>query len=360
MIRLVHAADLHMDSPFEAAGGRAEQRRAEQRELPERIAELCREKRADMLLLAGDLLDSAAAYSETLRSLRDALGGLDIPVFIAPGNHDFCSPASPYMRASFPDNVKIFTRPRLESVTLEAAGVRVWGAGYADTSCPPLLRGFAAPRSSDLLEIGVLHAQVNIPDSPYCPVATEDIAASGLDYLALGHVHAHSGLRRAGNTYYAWPGCPEGRGFDECGEKGVIYAELDIGRCDAEFVPICRRRYEVVSLPCSDSPETLLPEDTQNDIYKIIFTGERAEAPDLAALYERLSPRFFGLRLVDATVPARDVWDGAEQDSLRGLFLRRMRAQYDAAADEAEREGVVRAVRWGLAALDNGEAVARL
>ncbi|MCC8047766.1 MAG: DNA repair exonuclease [Oscillospiraceae bacterium] len=360
MIRLVHAADLHLDSPFELLGERAEQRRAEQRETLERIAELCRTRCADILLLAGDLFDSGAAYAETLRSLAAALGGLEIPVLISPGNHDFCAPASPYMRAKWSQNVTVFTRPAMECVALGALGVRVWGAGYADISCPPLLRGFSVPKEQGIIDIGLLHAQVGMPVSPYCPVSEDDIAASGLDYLALGHVHTYSGLRRAGGTFYAWPGCPEGRGFDECGDKGVIYAELDAGECRAEQVTVCRRRYEKICVPCGDGWESSLPEGTQEDIYRIILTGERAEAPNLQALREMLEPRFFALELIDATVPARDVWDGAEQDSLRGLFLRKMRARLDAAADDAERESIVRAVRWGLAALDNGEAVERL
>ena len=63
------------------------------------------------------------------------------------------------------------------------------------------------------------------PDSGYGPISPGDIAASRLDYLALGHIHQASGLQREGSTYWAYPGCPEGRGFDELREKKALYVE---------------------------------------------------------------------------------------------------------------------------------------
>ena len=64
-----------------------------------------------------------------------------------------------------------------------------------------------------------LHGDALNAGSPYNAVTREQIAASGLCYLALGHIHEKSGLQRAGETFYAWPGCPMGRGFDELGQK---------------------------------------------------------------------------------------------------------------------------------------------
>ena len=73
-----------------------------------------------------------------------------------------------------------------------------------------------------------------------------------------------------------------------------------------------------------------------------------------------MSPRFFALQIKDATRPARGIWEGSAADSLRGLFLRKMRDRFNSAATEAEREKIVQATRWGLAALDKGEAVEQI
>ncbi|UQT50234.1 hypothetical protein M5E87_12260 [Flavonifractor plautii] len=119
----------------------------------------------------------------------------------------------------------------------------------------------------------------------YGPIALEDIAASGLTYLALGHIHACSGLQKAGDTYWAYPGCPEGRGFDELGDKGVLVVTVDDGGAvSAEFVPLARRRYEILTVDVTgaESPAAALaaalPADAGEDCYRIVLTGERGRS----------------------------------------------------------------------------------
>ena len=95
MLKLIHAADLHLDSPFAGLRPeRAAQRRREQRKLLERLAALAAEKQADLVLLAGDLLDGGTVYQETAAALAAALGAMPCPVLIAPGNHDYFGPDS--------------------------------------------------------------------------------------------------------------------------------------------------------------------------------------------------------------------------------------------------------------------------
>ena len=160
MIRIIHAADLHLDSPFESLDAeKASVRRSEQRALLERIAAEVNQRNADLLFLAGDLLDSGSAYAETGEALLAALGKVRIPVFIAPGNHDWYSRRSPYALLPFPDNVHIFRTPHLESVCLPELGARVWGAGYTSPSCEALLRGFHAPAEEGVTQLLVLHAE---------------------------------------------------------------------------------------------------------------------------------------------------------------------------------------------------------
>ena len=95
-IKILHAADLHLDSPFQAlSSAKASIRRGEQRELLARLAELAITEEVDVVLLSGDLLDSATPYTETAQELVRHLGSIPAPVFIAPGIHDFYSLHSP-------------------------------------------------------------------------------------------------------------------------------------------------------------------------------------------------------------------------------------------------------------------------
>lgn len=112
-VKIVHAADFHLDSAFGALSGeQARQRRRESRELLTRLANYVNQNGVDVVLLAGDLFDSDTTYRETLEALSDALGAMRARVFIAPGNHDPYSAKSPYATLAWPENVHVFRRIR--------------------------------------------------------------------------------------------------------------------------------------------------------------------------------------------------------------------------------------------------------
>jgi DNA repair exonuclease SbcCD nuclease subunit len=208
--------------------------------------------------------------------------------------------------------------------------------------------------------IAVLHGELEGAQVRYAPLRKEEIAASGLDYLALGHIHKRMEPRTFGKTICAWPGCIEGRGFDELGEKGFYEGTLeDDGKVSLKFVPFARRRYEILEVDVTgqevrSAVEAALPEETAQHLYRILLTGETGEAGvDTTALQEALADRFYLLDIRDHTRMAEDIWARAEEDSLRGLFLRELRAKWNAAKTEEERELVTQAARFGLAALDH-------
>ena len=277
-VRILHAADLHLDSPFEAlSGAQAAQRRREQRDLLRALPELAKAHGAQIILLAGDLLDSASPYPETAKALAETFAGCASEVFLAPGNHDYYSAGAPYARLTFPENVHIFRTQRIEAVALPELGVRVWGAAFTDSRCPALLRGFSVPKEPGLLDVLCMHAEVGNPASAYNPVSAADLAHSGLDYAAFGHTHRFGGVQRAGGTVYAWPGCMEGRGFDETGEKGVLLVDVAAGDVQAQFLPVPGRRYEILRVDVTDADPVqavcaALPEGAARNIFRIVLT----------------------------------------------------------------------------------------
>ncbi len=364
-IRILHSADLHLDSPFEGlTAGKAAIRRAEQRQLLNALSALARDEEADLVLLSGDLLDSGNTYHETGEELVRCLGQIDAPVFISPGNHDWYSPKCPYARLKLPENVRVFTEPEIKPVELPELGVRVYGAAFTDKHSGPLLRGFSAERQEGVLNILCIHGEIGAADSAYDPITEQELRDSGMDYVALGHIHKASGLQKAGDTWYSWPGCPEGRGFDETGEKTVNILELGDGDCKLETRSIAQRRYELLKVDVTGSDpllavHTQLPDETVKDVYRIILTGETEQSPDLRQLDSALSELFFQLQLRDETRLRRSVWERSGDDTLRGLFLEKLKKKYDAAKTEEQRLTIEQAARWGLAALDNREEVAK-
>ena len=362
MIKILHAADFHLDSPFESLPEeKAMQRRREGRTLISSMADLARREAVDLIVLAGDLLDSARSYYETGEALLSVFGKLDIPVFIAPGNHDNYNATSPYAVLKFPPNVHIFRTGTIEQVELEDKPCTVWGAAFTSEASPALLNTFRTPEcGGKRTHIMVLHGNVGEPESKYNPIDEAEIARSGLQYLALGHKHTFSGLQKSGDTYWAYPGCPEGRGFDETGKKGVIIAEIETGHVQARFVPLGKRQYRIIDVDLTERTDAMeavaaaVAGGAGEDICRIVLTGAYGGTLDLGKISDGVADRFFHVVLRDETRLLRDIWAQAEEDTLRGLFLRKMRARYEA-GDEAERHKIILAVRYALAAMERGE-----
>ena len=154
----------------------------------------------------------------------------------------------------------------------------------------------------------------------------------------------------------------EGRGFDETGEKGVLLAEVDRRSAKVQFLPVDGRRYEILPVDVTDvSPLeavlSALPEDSPRHIFRVILRGEAQRAPNLPALRAALEGMTFALDLRDETRLRQALWSGANEDTLRGLFLSALKTRYDAAATASERQKITQAARWGLAALDRDEEV---
>ena len=358
MIRMMHAADLHLDSPFAAlVPEQAAQRREEQREMLRRLAEECVIKDCDLLLLSGDLFDSDRVYRETAEMLTQTLRGLRARVFIAPGNHDPYSPLSPYATLTWPDNVHIFRSRSVEAVRLEEPAVNVYGAAFTEPRETGLLNGFLAD-ADDRPKVMVLHGVLGDEASVYDPIPEIAVSASGLNYLALGHVHKQE-IRQVGRTTVGNPGFAMGRGFDELGPGHALYVEIEDGVCRVEPIELGGRIYQTLTVAVTEDPlaavEAALPEETERDIYRITLTGT-CPTPDLEVLREILSPRFYALELIDKTLPPAELWKDVEEDSLKGEFLRQLKTCYDAEdASEESRRLVARAVDLGLALMEGRE-----
>ncbi len=360
-LKLLHAADLHLDSPFDALSPeQAAERRAGQRELLFRISDAAEKRGVSAVLLSGDVFEGAAVLPETVRDFNSSLGALTCPVLIAPGNHDPYSAHSMWETMRLPENVYIFKNAAPEPMRFPGVNARFWGAGFQNTFSPPLLRGFTpGERSEDKFDILVLHGDTGTSAADYNPISREDLVKCGMDYVALGHIHARTPLLQVGRTSYAYPGCAEGRGFDETGEKGALLVTLADERVTAEFIPLGGVRYEILSVDISgkDPLEAALSASanlTKNDCCRLVLTGECEEQPDLAALRRELEGRFRELQLRDETIKVRDIWEKRGQNTLGGVYTDKLYALHEAARDDKERRVVALAARYGLSALEDG------
>jgi DNA repair exonuclease SbcCD nuclease subunit len=237
-MKIVHAADLHLDSPLRGLerydGAPVDRVRGATRAAFRRVVDLCLAERARFLVLAGDVFDgdwkdvsTGLFFIAELRRLR----ALPCDVLLVRGNHDFeLTRALPY-----PDHVHAFAAPGAgpsEPRVFERDGVAFHGVSYADKKVTTSLLPFYAPPIDGLLNVGVLHTNAtgDRAHASYAPCSVPQLVAHGYDYWALGHVHGHAILHR--DPWVVYPGNTQGRHVGEDGPKGCVVVDVVGARID--------------------------------------------------------------------------------------------------------------------------------
>ena len=368
-LKLIHCADIHLDTVFSnLPADKAAIRRDELRTNFSNIISICIEYEADVLLISGDLFDHTKVTEETIAFLTHSFERIpSVKIFIAPGNHDPYMPGSKYYDCIWPENVYIFKERSINKVIVEDLCLNVYGAAFTVPYIERnLLDGFICEESS-FINIMLMHGEVVSygKASPYNPIAVSSLAKSNLDYVALGHVHSYTSPQTVGRTYYAYSGNPEGRGFDEPGEKGVIKIEIEKSEGSKEiffmyeFVPCSIRSYNLVAVDlsgCSTHEEAYsrisdcLP--NKNDFYRVTLQGTLSNEflLDLRILASRFKDKFFEITFRDTTTLDVDLEALSRESMLRGIFARRMMAKIE----DAKRRGNTKDERLYTNALTMG------
>lgn len=373
MIRMVHTADLHLDSPFAMLDlQKSEIRRQEIRDSFGALIDLVHSTRVNLLIIAGDLFDGAYVTHETLSMLTHGFESVpECRIVISPGNHDFAGDTGVYKKMKLPSNVYVFDSEEISFFDFPELNCRVYG--YAFTS-PIMEKGpLCTPLTLDRSKVNILacHADTESPISRYAPICVNDLERAGFDYVALGHIHNSDGVKKLEcGGYYAYSGCLEGRGFDEIGEKGVITARLEKSdgklSFDSKFVPFSKRIYLTRSLDITgcESNTAILAKITafiksegygERHALKLVLEG--LLEPSLRVFTQYLRDQIsslFTLRIIDNTLPLYECAHLEADPSIRGAFFDKLRPLLES-EDRETREIASMALRYGLVALAGGE-----
>ena len=221
-MRLVHTADWHIGRRFPAFAAPDQLRLARARlDAIDRILAVARAQRADIVLCAGDLFDSADPREGLWREVADRLSVPGPPAVLLPGNHDPVHEGSVYhprhpFRAALPAWVHVVDHNgfRLE---LDAGVVVAEPCRSQASDADPTERLPARPEGDDRVWVGLVHGQTT--DTPghetNFPIDPSAAARLGLDYLAVGDTHAFRQVSPAGEVGAIYPGAPEALRFDE-------------------------------------------------------------------------------------------------------------------------------------------------
>ncbi len=348
-VRILHTADLHIESALTAFKSAAEIRRAELLDIFGKIIDTAKSENVDVLIIAGDLFDSCRPSKPAVSYVKRKLESIpEVKVFITTGNHDYS------LNIDFPENVFLFSNGIKK---YEFESFDFYGAGFQSEYCDSnMLKNFSVENPG---KINILAFHGDIVEkgqtSRYNPVTREELSETGADYVALGHVHQFTGINCVNNVSYAYCGIPEGRGFDELGKKGVIIGDVYKNRVDLKFLPVCKRECIETNIDitgCGDYDEIC------SKIYECAIGGQNIFKINLCGtvenqfflntnfIEERIKNDYFYVKVIDLTRPKIDIDMLKEEYSLRGLFVKKL----------SEQNGSEEALRFGLGAI-SGEKV---
>jgi len=264
MVKFIHAADIHLDSPLVGLsryeGAPEEEIRQSTRRALENLVSFAMESDVHFVLFAGDLYDgnwkdhnTGLFFARQMSELRKA----GIKVFIVSGNHDAQSVIT--KRLKLPENVYQFPTRHPETQYLDNIGVAIHGQGFPQKAVTSDLSSHYPPAVPDAFNIGLLHTSVTGRDGHdnYAPCTVDGLVQRGYDYWALGHVHARE--RISADIPVWFPGNIQGRHIRETGAKGCLLVTVD----DAGNVNVAFQEMDVlrwVKLPV-DVSKASTPED---------------------------------------------------------------------------------------------------
>lgn len=349
-MKLIHCADLHLDSPMESnlSPERAKERKNEILSTFARLVKLADESQVAAILISGDLFDSRHITKKTERYVLDLIRSHpNLYFFYLAGNHDKGSTLAELEGEQCPENLCLFGEGWR---SYDFGEVTITGSEAPDLDTLEL--------SEHALNIVMLHGQ----ESGDKKVDKRDIIRFSklkgrhIDYIALGHLHAYHPAKIDERCTACYSGCLEGRGFDECGQKGFVLLEIEGGKISHRFVPIARRTLYTVECDITGCETRLelearvteaVKEIPASSLVKVVLVGmcPAEQSRDVDYLLSVLSDKFYFVKIYDATRLLIRPEDYRNDISLKGEFVRRVLASD---LDDNEKE---RILACGLRAL---------
>lgn len=366
-MRIAHLADVHLDAPFAQFGPEAQRKR--QVAIEESFKQALREahdRGVDLLVIAGDLYEQERFTPSTAGFLQGELGAFGLPVYIAPGNHDYYFPKSLYATVEWASNVHVFSAPALEPETIED-GLTLWGAAHVvPATTTNFLDGFTVDRGgihvalfhgAEQSQLAYVHRLGGDDEkkAAYAPFRVDEIALASLHHAFLGHIH--TALDAQQHTY---AGNPEPLTFGERGdlERGLVIATID------ERGGVTRERISVGKSSVRDIPVDLSGCTSNSDVrekvaktleritgfVRVTLTGEVGAAVDINVdeltdvAPSGLDAVIFRTGGLHVAYPIDEI--AKETGTVRGRFVN------DVLASDLDEEAKHKVIVTGLRALD--------
>lgn len=354
-MKIIHCSDVHLDSPMESnlSASQARERNAEICATFGRLVRYAAENQVDAVLIAGDLFDTRRVSAQTVDFVLERIRRAEkVEFFYLRGNHD--AQRSAFEELDFPENLKCFgaqwTSYQYGNVVI--AGMELerekWDASY-DT----------LKLQTDNINIVMLHGQVSTQSGEEL-IPLPKLRGKHIDYLALGHIHSFQKEKLDDRGFWCYCGCLEGRGFDECGEKGFVELEVQNHQVRASFVPFARRglyerEVDISGLTTISQIQSAMERSAEGisseSLVKFTLTGTYTleTQKDLRFLQKMLEPDFYFVKIKDESRLQIEKESYEHDMSLKGEFIRMVMAS------DRPREEKEQMILWGIRSLSGEE-----
>ncbi|MGG0757239.1 metallophosphoesterase family protein [Brevibacillus laterosporus] len=366
MIRFIHTADVHLDAPLTNLSSIYEIRQEDFRRTMRRIRDVALENQVDFWLIAGDLLEYHGGTRATALFLRELFNSMaPTPIFISPGNHDPWQEGSFYQTMEWPAHVHIFTDEwGVYEYPEKSCVLYGWGFPQAHVTTSPL-EFFPGKLPDYRYHLMVIHGSVITGEytehSVYAPMTIGGLADTGVNYVALGHIHKPMQFLhpQTQQVFAVYPGSPEGLSIKESGERYVVLGTIsNNGEITVEPISVQSRisRKMTISLKGLETIDTIvdrveqeLSQINREDLLYVTFAGERAS--HLHVPIEIIKSRckeYFFIQFSDQTYPDIDEQQVKEKGGVFGKWLEKLDDLEQAATNEREKAVIQLAKREAL------------
>lgn len=350
-MKILHCADIHLDSPMETHMTReqAATRNTEILKSFQRMTEYAAGEKIKLVLIAGDFFDGERVTRRTVDGILDAVTSTpQIDYLYVSGNHDNWTNA--FIDHEVPVNFKCFTD---KWDTFSYDDVSVSSIEMTKANAETLYEQL--PKQNNSINIVMLHGQTSTV-SGVDNVNLTLLKNKNIQYLALGHIHKYSWGQLDSDGIYCYPGCLEGRGFDECGKKGFVVLDTDARKIEPDFIPFSSRELHNIEIDitgCLNNTEiyNAMKKETRDirkdDMVEFILTGTQDISTDISVkyLYRLADSDFFFVKIKDNTKVAIEPKEYENDISLKGEFIRLVMAS------DLSEERKIQIIRTGIEAL---------
>ena len=346
-MKIIHCSDLHLDSKMETNldKEKARERKNEILITFERMVNYAKENEVKVIIIAGDLFDKNTVTAKVKNTVKNAIySNPEIDFIYLRGNHDEASFLDE--DEELPSNLKGFNN---EWTTYdEYKDITISGIEFGNKNDYDIYNSLFLEKNK--INIVVMHGQeseTGVKDKAEI-INLKELKNKNIDYLALGHIHSFKIEKLDKRGVYCYSGCLEGRGFDECGEKGFVLLNIEDKKIETEFIPFASKNLYEIHVDITGATENNEIEQRiskkiksipETSLVKIVLDGEVeiGEERDIDYLTKKFEPNFYFLKIEDKPKIKIDYMKYKNDISLKGEFIRTVIEQDDLTEEEKSR-----------------------